>query len=285
MNNSKTIVSASRRTDIPAFYMPWFMDCVLKKRFVLKNPYSNKISTLPFTLENIAAICFWSKDYSIFLKNRYGQQLMEKGFNIFFQYTLNSSSNFLEPGIKKTTEQRCNILEKMADTFGPDKIFLRFDPIVFYMDEKNNLKNNLKDFPYILKRAAQCQISSITISFTDLYKKVLNRTKKTNILFINPENAKKIEVIEKMGTEAKKYNIELNLCCETIPGIKKLKKKPCIFTEYINKTFNQSLIHKKDPGQRKDCLCSISKDIGSYTDHPCHHNCLYCYARPSGEML
>lgn len=285
MTNKKIIVSASRRTDIPAFYMPWFMDCVLKKRFVLKNPYSKKMSTLPFTPENIAAICFWSKDYSLFLKNKYGQSLKDKGFNIFFQYTLNSDNPLLEPGIKKNVEQRCDILQKMSEIFGPDKIFLRFDPIVFYMDENKNLKNNLKDFKYILKRASNCNINSITISFTDLYKKVLNRQKKKKIEFINPENSKKIEILKKMEKASQNFNIRLNLCCETIPGMERLKRYPCISSDYINKTFGLDLIHKKDPGQRKDCMCSLSKDIGSYTDHLCYHNCLYCYARPVGETI
>lgn len=285
MKKQKTIVSASRRTDIPAFYMNWFMECVFKKRFILKNPYSKKISTLPFTPENIAAVCFWSKDYSLFLKNKYEQILNDKGFNIFFQYTLNSENFLLEPGIKKSVQERCDILEKMAEIFGPDKIFLRFDPIVFYMDENKNLKNNLKDFQYILKRASNCKIRSITISFTDLYKKVLERQKNKNIIFINPSNEKKISIIQNLEKMAKTCNISLNLCCEAIQGLERLKKKPCISTEYINKTFGLSLNHKKDPGQRKDCMCSISKDIGSYRDHPCYHNCLYCYARPLGETI
>lgn len=285
MINKKIIVSASRRTDIPAFYMNWFMDCVLKKRFVLKNPYSKKISTLPFTPDKIAAICFWSKNYSCFMENLYGQKIMDKGFNIFFHYTLNSSDTLLEPGIKSTAQHRCDILQKMTEVFGSDKIFLRFDPIVFYLDEKKRMKNNLKDFEYIVKRASQCRINSITISFTDLYKKILNRQKIKNITFINPSNEKKINIVQHLETIAKAYNISLNLCCETIPGLERLKNKPCISSEYINKTFGQDLKHRKDPGQRKDCMCSLSKDIGSYTDHPCYHNCLYCYARPSGERL
>lgn len=285
MKNRKIIVSASRRTDIPAFYMPWFMDCVFKKRFVLKNPYSKKISTLPFTAENIASICFWSKDYSVFLENKYGQTLRDSGFNIFFQYTLNSDSPLLEPGIKKNIQERCDILEKMAEVFGPDKIFLRFDPIVFYMDENKNLKNNLGDFEYILKRASGSGITSITVSFTDLYKKVLNRQKKKKIEFTELEDFRKINVLEKMEKASHNFSIRLNLCCETIPGMERLKRYPCISAEYINKTFGLDLRHRKDPGQRRDCMCSLSKDIGSYTDHPCRHDCLYCYARPLGETM
>jgi hypothetical protein len=281
MNQKKIIVSASRRTDIPAFYMPWFMECVIKKRFVLKNPRSKKISTLVFTPENIAAVYFWSKDYELFLNNNYGEKLEDMGFPVFFHYTLNSFDPVLEPGIKKSTKQRCDILDKLALKFGPERIFLRFDPVVFYKDENNVAKNNLHDFEYIAQSASKAGIKKMIISFADLYKKVVKREIKHKITFINPEDSKKVRIIQRMKNVAEKLNIELNLCCETIEGPGSLiLNKPCISPDHVNKVLNLNLKQIKDRAQRNDCICSQSRDIGSYDDHPCFHNCTYCYARP-----
>lgn len=37
--------------------------------------------------------------------------------------------------------------------------------------------------------------------------------------------------------------------------------------------------HQKDRGQREQCNCTASREIGQY-ELQCPHSCLYCYANP-----
>ena len=68
----KTIVSASRRTDIPAFYMDWFMDRIKKGFFKVKNPYNQKFSVVPAISDRVHTLVFWSKDFGRFLAEEIG---------------------------------------------------------------------------------------------------------------------------------------------------------------------------------------------------------------------
>ena len=147
----KIVLSASRRTDIPAFYMPWFMEGIEKGWFEVKNPYTGKIRTVPATPMDVHTIVFWSKDFGPFLSKGYGELLEKKGYHLFFNFTLNSASPDLEPGVP-LLEERLKQLRELALRFSPESILWRFDPICLYRTEAGD-KNNLGDFEQIATAA------------------------------------------------------------------------------------------------------------------------------------
>jgi hypothetical protein len=61
------VLSASRRTDIPAFYMPWFMEGIARGEFEVVNPYSRKTTRVPATTPPVHTIVFWSKNFGPFI--------------------------------------------------------------------------------------------------------------------------------------------------------------------------------------------------------------------------
>ena len=95
----RVIISASRRTDIPAFYMPWFMACIDQGRFNVVNPYNQKTYQIPATPEEVHSIVFWSKNFGLFLRHRYGEWLNQKRYRLFFNFTINSPHPRLEPKV------------------------------------------------------------------------------------------------------------------------------------------------------------------------------------------
>lgn len=97
----KIVISASRRTDIPAFYMDRFMARISAGSFRVENPYNHKVSTVPATPDAVHAIVFWSKNYGPFLKGGYGQALKAAGYHPCFHNCLFCYANPQEPGFNQ----------------------------------------------------------------------------------------------------------------------------------------------------------------------------------------
>ena len=101
----KIVISASRRTDIPAFYMNDFMKDIRRGFFRVTNPFNQKESLVMAAPDRVHTIVFWSKDYTNLIRGKFIEKLRELGYNLFFNYTINSHDPSLEPGLP-TLEHR-----------------------------------------------------------------------------------------------------------------------------------------------------------------------------------
>lgn len=259
---------------------------IKKGFFRVENPFTRAIRMVPATPDRVAAIVFWSKDYGRFLEKEYGNQLLEMGFSLFFQFTVNTQVPELEPRMP-TLSDRLDQMEALADRFGPDAVSWRFDPICHWQNREGETFHNLTDFPLIATRAAKAGLGSCTTSFLDLYPKVIRRGKRFGIFFTDPPMERKHRIIERMHRFLSPLTIQLELCCEpdlTPPqdDFHKIKKAACIPGDHLH-TLCGPVSRRKDPGQRKGCGCTQAMDIGSYTRHPCGHDCRYCYATPETD--
>ena len=281
------VISASRRTDIPAFYLDWFMAQVDRGYFEVTNPYNRKVSIVTAAPELVHTIVFWSKDFGTFLKRGIGEQLQKRGFHLFFNFTLNSDAPRLEPRVP-TLAERLRQLECLSSRFDSRAINWRFDPVCFYKINGSRIKNNLHDFTRIADKAARCGISRCITSFMDDYAKIRKRIKSiTGFSFTSPSPEKKVSILQEMEKKLRPDKIRLYTCCEkelldllpTNPGI---DSSACIPNNLLVELYGGNLSVKKDCGQRvnKGCGCKVSSDIGSYHLHPCYHSCLFCYANP-----
>jgi len=283
----KIIISASRRTDIPAFYMPWFMAQISREFFEVTNPFNQRVSIVPATPDKVHTIVFWSKNFGPFLDQSYGEQLLKQGYHLFFNFTINSACTSLEPGVP-LLKQRLDQLEHLCRRFGPDTINWRFDPLCFFKTGGGLLQDNLHDFSGIAEKAAECKIVRCITSFMDHYPKIRRRlSTRPGFAFIDPPLEKKVEIVNGMKKKLAGTNIHLSVCCEkelleAIPRSSSITASSCIPGDLIQKLFGGGPSLKKDAGQRvkAGCGCTLSTDIGSYGLQPCYHNCLFCYANP-----
>ena len=289
----KQILSASRRTDIPAFYLEWFIKRIRKGSFEIKNPYNKITKTVDSNPDKIHTIVFWSKNYELFLKTSTYKELKEMGYELFFHFSINSESPMLEPSLPPL-EERLVQLERLCEINGPKTITWRFDPICFYKTSSGLMENNLSDFVNITEKAAELGISRCATSFADNYRKVERRIKflknkgKDVPVLVEVDIKKRIDIIKRMSSLLGQKGIELFLCSErdlysSLDNKTNINESACISGKYLAEIFKGDPELKRDYGQRANlgCNCSKSIDIGSYKHHPCYHNCLFCYANPA----
>ena len=276
----KTVISASRRTDLPRWFLDdvisWFEDGKAK----VKNPFNKQYYTVSLKKEDVHSIVWWSKDYSEYLK----KSNFFDDFNQFFHFTINGYSNtelkFLEPGITSNLEDRLSQASQLVHKYGAETISWRFDPIVFWRDKNNRIVNNINDFEYIAQFLSGLGISRLIISFATWYDKCKRRAKKRDFGYITPGILKMKEKATKLAKIAKKLGMKTFSCSNNEILVDNLiYKSACIDGELLSKIFKEPASKAKHQGQRYSCNCTKSKDIGSY-DMICKHRCMYCYANP-----
>jgi len=289
--HEQRVLSASRRTDIPAFYMDWFMDRLRKKTFESVNPFNGRISVIPATMETVHTVVFWSKNFGPFLSGGYGRRLIEQGFNLFFNFTVNSEAPLLEPKVPPLKE-RLKQLDALCDRFGPGCVTWRFDPVCWFVNGNDIVKDNLTDFERIAERAIKAGVRRCITSFMDTYPKIQKRIAKkgspmAGFTFIDPPMEKKIAVLSDMERILERSDMQLLTCCEeeileAMPQGSRTRKASCIPNDLLMELYGGCLSTKRDSGQRirKGCGCKVSVDVGSYRMHPCFHGCMFCYANP-----
>ncbi len=284
----KRVLSASRRTDIPAFYMDWFLQGIEAECFEVMNPYSGHSFKVAAGPQDVHSIVFWSKNFEIFNRGNYGRYLQSRGYHLWFNFSLNSDCELLEPNLPPLAE-RLKQLEQLCCRHDPRSVQWRFDPICFYRNGAGHIQDNLDDFSLIAEAAANAGVTHCVTSFLDIYPKITKRLAgRKDIAFIEITTASKIEVLAEMVAVLKPLGITLQTCCEgalldRIGGLLGVGKSACIPNDRIMDLYGGRISLARDRGQRmhNGCGCKKSTDIGSYKQQPCFHRCIYCYANPA----
>ncbi len=283
MAQAPLIVSASRATDIPAFYADWFFHRLEKGYIRWRNPFSGQDSYVSF--DNTNFIIFWSKNPAPLLSHL--SWLKERGIGCYIQYTLNDyESEGLEPNVPTLT-QRIDTFRQLVDALGIGAVVWRFDPLI--LTDGINIDALLRKIARIAD-ALVGYTEKLVFSFADIesYKKVSRNLRQSGINYREWDKAYMLEFASRLSTlNRDNWNFRLATCAERIDlseyGI---EHNRCIDPELISRlapddAVLQNFLYnaKTDSGQRKACGCILSKDIGAY--NTCPHGCLYCYANTS----
>ncbi len=281
------IISASRRTDIPAFYSKWFMRRIREGFFYRVNPFnSRQVSGFSLKAEDVDAICFWSKNPGPLLPHL--AELDRRGYRYYFQFTLNPYGREFEPNLPPIAE-RIATLQELAGRIGPERVIWRLDPII--VSNSTPLSWHLEQAEQL---AGQLQDSTrrMMFSFLDFYGKVAGRLKKlqqqTGIVVTDitrPEQKEKLEQLARGLKEiADRHKMTILSCAEELDlSAIGIDHGSCIDGRLINELFGIQRTFPKDKNQRSACCCVESIDMGMYDT--CLFKCVYCYANRHESMI
>lgn len=306
------IVSASRATDVPAFYADWFFYRLQKGYSAWINPFNNKKGYVSY--QDTRFIVFWSKNPKPLLKHL--DKLDERGIGCYIQCTLN---DYVADGLEKNVPPvaaRIDTFKRLVDRLGIGRVIWRFDPLVLTDQITQDV---LLERIERIGDQLQGYTEKLVFSFADiaLYRKVKHNLDLSGINYREWTRNEMMDFAKRLVTLNSKWNYTLATCGETI-DLPEIAHNHCIdhdliirlvhrdraLMDYLGVTKvpvqmdmfgNTNLpagaiplddgtiaIQKKkmpDKGQRAACGCMVSKDIGQY--NTCPHQCEYCYANAS----
>ena len=276
------IISASRRTDIPAFYADWFFNRLEKGYSAWKNPFNGRISHVGFSETKF--MVFWSKNPRPLLA--YLDYLNGRGTGCYINFTLNDYVNEqLEPGLPPLS-QRIETFAMLSEKLGKKAVIWRFDPLILAGALDQELL--LSRIEYLAKQLHKFT-NRLVFSFADItqYRKVRLNLEKKQIIYRDWTREMMAGFMARLAEMRKKsgWKFVLASCCEEIrlPGIEqnrcidnRLMSDLCGSKAKLAELFKNG---KRASGQRKFCNCAESTDIGQYDT--CLHGCVYCYASRS----
>ncbi|MFO0798167.1 MAG: DUF1848 domain-containing protein [Gemmataceae bacterium] len=273
------IISASYKTDIPTFYGEWFVNRLRAGFCKLVNPYNQRILRVPLDANDVHGFVFWTKNVGPFL--RHLGEVRRLGIPFLVQHTINGYPRALEQAVVDS-DKAVEHVRRIAEEYGPRVCVWRYDTVVHSTLTPREF--HLKSFERLAKGLAGAT-DEVVISFAHLYQKTLrnmNRAgKEHDFAWSDPSDDWKRDLAAELAGIAAVHNIRLTVCSQPQYLGPAVGEARCVDAERLNAVGGTS-IRCKIKGNRKECGCYESRDIGEYDT--CPHGCVYCYAVREREV-
>jgi len=274
------IISASRRTDIPAFHGEWFSLQLREGRVSWRNPFGGRLCAASLLPQDVEAFVFWSKNFAPFL-SVLGR--IEDSYRSVFQFTITGLPQIFEPNVP-SADRTIRTAHDLARRYGPETLLWRYDPILI---------SDLTDAAYHRRkfRELASQMEGATrrcyFSFPTFYAKTLRNTamlaEHTGVNCRDIPVEERLEIALELAETAAQFGMEMYSCCGNSIVGGRIQKAHCIDAELLAKIFPDHVNEHTIRPTRAECGCSESVDIGSY--NTCRHLCVYCYANAPSRII
>jgi hypothetical protein len=273
------VISASRRTDIPAFYSKWFANRLEAGFCHWINPFGGQVYRVSLKPEDCLAIVFWTRNPQPLLPHLHS--LEERGMAFYFHYTINGYPPELEthsPLVGVAVEQ----FQRLSDVIGPHLVHWRYDPII--LSSCTSVDYHAERFA-ALSRQLEGYTERCYFSFLDLYGKTARNLRRVaaahGVSFDEPSLQTRRLLSGQLMAIASDRHMVLLTCCGDELIERGIQKAHCVDAAFIS-----TLCSSPDLGAglkaaptRTDCGCAEATDIGAYDT--CIFGCSYCYATNS----
>ena len=265
------ILNVSGRTDIVAFYTPWFMNRYKEGYLDVRNPFNSKlVSRINFS--NVDLILFCTKNPLPII-----DRIKEIDKPIIFHVTLTPYKKDIEPYV---IDKRLVIegIKRLSGILGSDNVVVRYDPI--FLSDSYTLMYHIRAFDKMCK-LLKGYVKKVVVSFLDDYKNVRYNMRYLRLRAFTEEDYKQI------GLNFSRCALENGMSVQTCFEERNLVNYGFTRGECLSLSLAEKITGKKPKKWKargkKGCNCAEMVDVGVY--NTCKHFCKYCYANYDEKMV
>jgi hypothetical protein len=267
------IVSASYRTDIPAFHGAWFMNRLAAGFCRVANPHGGKPYQVALTRDAVDGFVFWTRNAQPFMENL--GEIRRRGYPFIVQFTITGYPRAIEPSVIET-ERAVAQVHAIAAAFGPRSVVWRYDPILLTsLTDADWQRANFER----LAKAIGGASDEVVLSFADFYAKTRRNLARAGeahgFAWRQPAFDQQRELLDDLAEIALANGLAATLCVEPELIRDDIAAARCIDAIRLSDVAGRQ-IPARAKGNRPGCACAESRDIGAYDS--CMQGCVYCYA-------
>lgn len=266
------IVSASYRTDIPAFYADWFMARLAAGEARVASPYGGRSYTVSLRPGDVDGFVFWTRNIGPLLPH------LDRVAGVapfVVQFTVTGYPRALEPGVIDA-EAAIGQVREVADRFGPRAAVWRYDPL---LDSTLTPPGRHRENFGRLAAALAGVVDEAVVSFAQIYAKTRRNldaaARRHGFRWRDPEDGEKRRLVADLAAIAAGHGMRLAVCTQPHLTGEGASPARCIDADRLSEVAGRP-VRAREKGNRPGCLCHESRDIGAYDS--CAQGCVYCYA-------
>ena len=267
------IISASYKTDIPAFYGDWFINRLRLGHCRMRNPWGGQIYDVPLDPESADGFVFWTRNIGPFLHHL--NEVRRLGYPFVVQYTITGYPRELERSVQDAPRMM-RLARQVAYEFGPHAVVWRYDPILY--SSLTPREFHLENFANIA-RGMDGVTTEVVISYTQFYRKTRRNLDRAagqrGFTWTDEIPQFKRDLTIDLAAIARTHGMRLSVCSQQAFMSARVQAARCIDAKRLSRVAGYQ-IGGREKGNRPGCMCHESRDIGEYDT--CPHGCVYCYA-------